>query len=428
MTALQNVLVIRPRWMSDEACAIQVRRIRQLYPLASLTMIAEAPPAEPNIAFVPLPASRRSPRLLNDIFRLRQKRYEAAFVLTDDAHPDSGYGESKFWAFLSRARSRRFGESRPLSLPLEVADKWQRLVKTERINRQVNLTVTRALAPERRERAQHVIQSRAVPDFHLLCEFCRVDITGATEDAPEEFRRCPQCRTLYRFCAVNETLRNDVGSAWSNTWRYISRHHRGCGNESIRLLAVRVYLSECQRRWKAAMGRYLDIGRDCGLFVAVAREQGWQTVSLEGEPQSREVSISYSISQGHTVYETWDQLLAAETHTLRFITDLRAPGEVAELLARLKRYDLLLDAQGVVLLRLPDELNFHIDTLLLEESYHLYFPSREAVQTAASQTNLCLLAMEASLFEDGCLDVWLGRPVLTTEGMARHTESAGGAS
>lgn len=91
--------MICPRWMSDEACAIQVRRIRQIYPQADLTMIAEVPPGEPNIAFVPLPASRRSPRLLNDILRVRRIRYEAAFVLTDDAHPDAGYGEFQVLGF-----------------------------------------------------------------------------------------------------------------------------------------------------------------------------------------------------------------------------------------------------------------------------------------------------------------------------------------
>ncbi len=114
------ILLIQPRWLSDEQAASQWRQLRAKQPQARSIILAAAPLEDCEWWPLPSPGDKRA--VLRLLWRLRRP-FAAAIVLTDPARAEAGYGESKMWALCAKARRRVLNHQKTLRWREELWDK-----------------------------------------------------------------------------------------------------------------------------------------------------------------------------------------------------------------------------------------------------------------------------------------------------------------
>ena len=117
----EKILLIAPRWMTQAMTRQKIEFYSEKYPRAKFILLASAPLENAAISTLILPPLEPQ-KIAQFARKLRRIRFRRAVVLSDVGRGDVGYGEAKFWAFLSNARWRAWG-GEPLKISSELKAK-----------------------------------------------------------------------------------------------------------------------------------------------------------------------------------------------------------------------------------------------------------------------------------------------------------------
>jgi Zn-finger nucleic acid-binding protein len=278
----KRLLLIKPRWLPDEAVKTQLQALREEYSNPHLTLLAEAAlpqeiPGQDHVEFIELPSTRDGK--LKTLRRLRRRRFDEAVVLVEAHRGEVGFLEAKFWAFVAKARRRRLGNLRQLSLSREFADKWRRF--TPLIAWRAFLTVRAAVSlPSRLEarsrgtlRYLQLQRRRAIHPISV-CPVCEINIPANTGDLGIYHRQCPTCGSIYFIDPSLQKLVSITATSGRKSWKLLETQERSPSfQQRRRKLETFVYLRQHDRLCGKKRGNYLSVSPTPTFDLELARRE-----------------------------------------------------------------------------------------------------------------------------------------------------------